>query len=120
MPISLSELQKDRKTVTVSVGEETAEVVYRPSAYTPEVEDEFRLALDGGRPSDALARWLASMVTAWELVDENGEQVPPTYEEMRTLPSEFLSLVVTAISEAGRPDKEARKNSGGGSLRKGR
>lgn len=120
MPISITDLEKDRATCTVEWEEETAEVVFRPSGYTPLVEDRWRRAIEGNRPIGGLAEMLASILIEWELVDENGAALPPTRETLEGLPSRFLVRVMDAINEANSPGREDRKNSAGGSQRAGR
>ena len=118
MPIRLIDLKKDRRTCIVTWEGETAEIVYRPSAYTPETEDEMRQAFESGRPANGLAMILASTLVEWDILDEDGNKLPPTLELMRKLSNGFLVAVSNAIVEDQNTEREDRKNSGGGSLHK--
>ncbi len=42
MPVTLEHLSRDRRTVTVDFGGETLTVTYRPSGFTPELEEKIR------------------------------------------------------------------------------
>jgi hypothetical protein len=118
MPIKLSDLAKDLRTCTVEYEGETAEVTYKPSAYTPQVEDNLQTAMETGRPSNAIARLLDGVVTAWEVLDEEGTEIPPVFENMKTMPSAFLTTVANTITRDMQSERDDRKNSGGGSPRK--
>ncbi len=117
--IRLSDLQRDERTCTVEFEGESAEVTYRPSAYTPEIEDQLQTAMESNRPSNGIARWLAGIVVHWEVMDENGEEIPPTFENMRRMSSTFLTTVINTITDDIQVRREDRKNSAGGSQRKG-
>lgn len=119
MPINLAELQNDERTCEVTYEGQTAQVTYRPSAYTPALEDALQTALESGRPSSGIARLLEGVLLRWELLDENGEELPTTYEVMRELPSAFLVKVINTVTADMQAGREDRKNSGDGSRRKG-
>lgn len=118
MPISLSELMQDKRSCEVKIGDETAQVVYRPSAYTPIVEDALQTAIEGRRPGTGMAEYLAAIIISWEVIGDDGEEVPITKESLSSLPSRFLSEVSAAITDDVRAGGEERKNSGAGSRKR--
>ena len=119
MPIRLSNLVKDIRTCQVVFGEEQANLTYRPSAYTPLLEDELQETMQENRPGNALAEMLANVLLSWEVLDDDGEEIRPTAEHLAKFPVGFLAEVVKTISEDLGAGEETRKNSGGGSLSKG-
>jgi hypothetical protein len=118
MPISLHDiLTRDTHTITVEWEGETAEIVYRPSRYTPELEDTHFQAIREGVPSVGLARMLAGVLVSWEIVDDNGEPLPTDFETLSRLSTDFLDAVRDAIRADFRVGREDRKNSAAGSPR---
>jgi hypothetical protein len=118
MSINLSDCSRDGKRCEMRVGVETAELVYQPNAYTPQVESELRSALETNRPSVGMAELLAGVLISWEVLDEEGERVEPSLENLMVMPSVLLGAALTAISADISGDVD-RKNSAGGSRRKG-
>lgn len=118
MPIKLHELTENEATCQAEFMGETASVTYRPAAYTPELEEEIRECTNEDLPSNSLAVLLSEVLISWEVLDENGDKIPPEYENLRKMPTRFLAAVVRAINEDQNPEEEDRKNSGGRSQRR--
>ncbi len=115
MPITLDNLKQDRRTCTVEYGGETASLTYRPSGYTPEVEDRFQTFIESSRSANGFAGFLANILVEWDVLDDNGKMFPITLEDLRTLPARFLTSVVNAITADMREEREEnRKNSAAG------
>lgn len=114
--IKIGDLIADERTITVEYQGETAKVIYRPSAYTPIVEERAQDEIDNNRPGSGLANLLEGMLIRWEVVGEDGEELPPTVEVMREMPVSFLTAMVNAVVEDMNVSREEIKNSGGGSL----
>jgi hypothetical protein len=122
MPISLSDLVLDERTIPVVVGKDpetgedlTVMITYKPSGLTPVLESNSanlsaRLGLGPG-----VATLLSGMVTDWDIVNDDGETIPTTYEGMSIIPDKVLFKIRDAIIVDLRQDKEALKNSDGGS-----
>lgn len=120
MPIRLSDLKKDQRTCTVEFGEESAEVVYRPSAYTAELETGIQEATERNMPGKLLATILEAMISHWAVIGEDGQELAPTAENLSKLPIEFLAEVVRVITEDIGAGLETRKNSAAGSPQRAR
>jgi hypothetical protein len=120
MPIKLIDLAKDVRTCTVAFEDEEAEVTYRPSAYTPEIEDQLQTAIEKNRPSGGVADLLSGVILNWEVLEEDGSEYEPTRENLAKLPSAFLFTVINAITEDMQAEREDQKNSDAGSRRAGR
>jgi len=120
MSLSLRDLMQDERYITLEIGEGTVEIHYRPSAFTPVVEDEMQRLIETNRPGNGLARMLAGIVIDWDVLDENGQPLEPTVENLRRLPVAFLTRVTNAINRDSAAEKDDLKNSGAGSRRRGR
>jgi hypothetical protein len=118
MPITLMDLHRNTRTAALEYDGETVEVEYRPSEYTPEVEDAMQQARRSGRPAMSRVEVLDKMLISWDVLDEESKPLVPTRELLLSLPTAFLSAVLSAITEDQRVEREDRKNSGGGSGRR--
>lgn len=93
MPLSVSQLtgQSERTVKLQFLGEEI-NITYRPGAYTPEFEE---LTIFDG---------LLRIVSAWDLLGDDGQPYPLTREALQVLPSPFLTAVWRRIAEDVRLD----------------
>lgn len=99
MGITVAAMNADTKSVEVTFGGETAAVVVRPSALTPELESNVaELAGSAG-----FVELIAELVVSWEVIGENGAPLEPTVENLRKLPALFLVEVVRQITAALTP-----------------
>ena len=119
MPVTITHLVRDRRTVTVPVGDESLTVTYRPSGFTPETEARLRQYADDQRGGAALVALLADCLVEWDLLDENGKPLPINAKTLSSLPTLFLSQVVQAVTEDMRPNVMSAGVSGAGSLPRG-
>lgn len=119
MPIRLTDLQRDEREFEFEFNGETMQVTYQPSAYTPATEDEMQAAFESGRPANGLARILSHVILDWELMDGE-ERLPVEIAVLTRLPNEFLVALSNAVVADQQEDRDTLKNSGGGSLRKGK
>lgn len=130
MAITLRDLLNERRTCEVVLRDDSGygdgdqpelvtalEVTYRPSGYTPIVEDEFKGAIESDRSGNAFANLLDGLLIGWDLVDDDGDEIEPTLEFLRTLPNGMLVKISNAIIEDMGSGKNTRKNSGAPSQR---
>lgn len=94
----LSDLAKDRRTVTVTVSGGSVNVTYRPAGITPEVEDGLRAMIAEQRVGATLVAMLAGILVDWDLQDDDGAMYPIDADGLRRLPMQFLAAVAQAIS----------------------
>lgn len=106
MPISLD--RDKTRTVKVEWGDETAGVTYYPNRVTPRWEEQFQQA----ESSTDMAEVLTHLLKSWEIVDENGEDLPPTVDVMVELPS---SLLIHVFDEIRTDDATGEQGKGSGS-----
>ena len=105
MPVRISHLVKDRRTLAIPIDGETLLVTYLPSKLTPTSEDRLSERLKDQRGGAALAGLLAEMLASWDLTDDDGKVLPTNEKTLATLPTTFLSTVATAITEDLRPNQ---------------
>jgi hypothetical protein len=113
MPISLERLKQPRRvavTVTLSAAgadgqpaqtEETFDVTYRP--LSPQLLGELHaLAEEGAGAPDAvvMARQMARLLVGADLLDDDGQPMEPTAENLSRVPVEILQRIFTAITAA--------------------
>lgn len=116
----LSQLQEDSCPLAIEMGDDSLNIVYLPSGYTPELEDKFMASSEKNRAGGSLAEFLSGMLVKWDLQDDEGNVHPTDMDSLRHLPVKFLNSIVEAISEDMNPQKKTKgKNSAGTSLRKG-
>lgn len=92
----LSDLRKKTRKVVLEVAGERAEVEYRTHAVTVGFLAELK-DLNG---IDSVARQVEQVVARWELLDEDGTEIPATREAIaeKGIPIEFLTAVLNAIT----------------------
>lgn len=115
MAIRIGDLQKDKSSVTIKYLGEEAVVSYVPSRYSPVVEQTLHESIKNGVAGVGLAALIVNIVTAWDVIGEDGNPVPLKSEDVMKLPILFLSAVVNQITADMNVDKEELKNSEGGS-----
>lgn len=105
--LSLSDIIEDAATIEVPIGENTLELTYKPSEFTPEQEQRFVAKQKGEVKSDALVQWVVDLVTEWQLWDGD-RRIPVTTEELSKLPLSFIGDVIMGIAEDVAGKVEAR------------
>lgn len=105
MPMQLSEVQSRVKTVDVSWEEETVAVGYAPARFTPEVLEQVAAAEQAG-DLGILGSLLAPVVEWWDVLDDDGQRIPPTPENIRRFPLSFIMAVMAKLQEDMRPPEQ--------------
>lgn len=98
-------IQKTRKIV-VTISEETAEVEYRLHAISVSYLEELgRLA-----GMESVISQVVQIVIRWDVLDENGKEIPVTAEAIRQyeIPVEFLTAVLNGITDDHKADADAK------------
>lgn len=99
MSLNLSEIRKEKRTITVEFGEESFDVTYLPNVITPEVEDEIVAQGDEGG-SQRLREQLCAVVDDWDVkVSEKGKKVPLTPDDVKQVPYSVIGAVMQAVVE---------------------
>lgn len=91
MPISISALRVDRRTITIEFNEkESLKLTYDPNKINVEREKEESDLRSQGLNIAALATGLSGIILEWDLLDEHGKPLPVTLETLKSLPYSAL------------------------------
>lgn len=66
-------------------------------AYTPEFEDAAK-KIDENKPSKWLVKWILTMVTDWDLLDESGLPYPLNEKAVSKLSTKFLADLISKLT----------------------
>jgi hypothetical protein len=100
MPLSVSHLKKNQRTVTVEYAGEYVRVTYKPSEMTTPVMADIKEAVEKNDPY-FMAHLLSMLMISWDLaIDENDltKTLPITYDDLCQLEHPFLSAVLRQIT----------------------
>lgn len=113
----ITSLQNRVRTVSVTLPDDlgTIRVTYR--AVTRELQDQIKAnqVKSDGNPVERLARDLSVLVTEWDVTDESGEAVRPTFELLSSFDMNVLNAISGAIADHMYPPKGVGATSGAGS-----
>jgi hypothetical protein len=115
MPIRLSALSADRRTVRVPFGDDALTVTYRPSAINAVQESRELEDREKGRHLLAQAKSLAEIIVSWDLVDDDGQAVPVGEDVVATLGLDVVSKLTRGILEDLLPNRATATDSRNGS-----
>lgn len=104
MPVRISHLSADQRTIKIPWGDDAVIVTYRPSGISPAIEDRVREHMAAEKAGAMLVELLASCLVDWDLLDDNGRPLPTNKKALRELPTVFLTKVTTAITEDMSPN----------------
>ena len=90
MPIRLSELAAQTRQIEIAFGGETARVVYRPNAVTP----EFVARVGKGLP---LLDAVCALVESWDVLGDDGAPLEINAVNVANVPMPFLQAVFNTI-----------------------
>lgn len=108
MPIKLTDLKNRTRKIQVEFQGETLEVEYRINVVTPEFLHRLD-TLAKENITDNLPYQICEAVERWDLVDDDGEELAPTMELLRSLSTEFLTTVIRAIQNDMEVDAAQKK-----------
>lgn len=124
MGIRLTDMLSRSTTTDVKFDGELVTVSYYPNAVTLELSDRLDkearaadLALEAGEDTefDSITGQLIPVLEWWDVLDDQGERVPPTRANMRKFPLTFLTAVMDAIVADQEVSAGESKGSDGGS-----
>lgn len=85
-------------------GEEVA-FAYKPNEFTMEMADDIAAKAEA-EDLGGVAAMLAPIVVWWDVLDDDDQRIPPTAENMRRFPLNFLTKIMGAITEDADPEHE--------------
>lgn len=104
MPITLADLKKGRRTISVALPEGTVTMTYRSGEVTLASFEELA----------TITRMVANWVESWDLMDGD-EMYPISEESVARLPQSFVCAIWDAIGE----DVRSRPTRKSGSMKSG-
>lgn len=102
MALKLSQLRDETKTGQIVFMSETVDFAYYPAKLTGEVLD----ALDSAQVAGQFSRLYDTLspILAWvDVLDDEGERLPPTPENLKTWPVAFTMGLLGQMAEEVRP-----------------
>lgn len=115
MPIRLSAITADRRTVKVPFGDDSLSLTYRPSAINAVQEARELEEREKGRHLQAQATSLAEIITSWDILDDEGQPLPVSEEVIATFGLDVVSKVTRAILDDLLPNRTTAPDSRNGS-----
>lgn len=99
MPIRLSELAAKSRTIEVDFEGESIRVTYTPAKLTMATQARIQEAmkLPADQSNGELAAVLTDAVTGWDVLGDDGAQLPVTGETVRALPLRFVGALALAL-----------------------
>jgi len=105
VPIRLSALTADRRTIVVQFGEDSLSLTYRPSAFNAVQEERELEQRAKGQHLKSQASSLAEIITAWDLVDDDGKPLPVSEAVIATLGLDVVSRLTRAVLDDLLPNR---------------
>lgn len=115
MPIRLSALTADRRTVKVPFGDDTLSLVYKPSAINAVQEARELEEREKGRHLLAQARSLSEIILSWDLVDDDAKPLPVSEDAIATFGLDVVSKITRSILDDLLPNRTTASDSRNGS-----
>lgn len=115
MPIKLSQLIADRRTVKVPFGDDALTLTYKPSAVNAVQESRELEDREKGQILRSQARSLAEVIESWDIVGEDGKTLPVSEEVLSALGIDVTSKINRAIIEDLLPNRQTATDSRNGS-----
>lgn len=116
MPIRVSNLSANTKSVAIDIDGETLNITYRPSGMTPETEDRLHAMAAEKRGGASLIALLVDVLASWDLLGDDDQPYPISVESLSRLPTLFLSRVAEGIMRDIAPNLPSGGVSAAGSL----
>ncbi len=116
MPVRLSALTADRRTITVPFGDDSLTLTYKPSAINAVQEARELEERASGKHLLAQARSLKEILTGWDVLDDDGAPVPIAEDVLATFGLDVVSKMTRAILDDLLPNRTTATESRNGSL----
>lgn len=111
MPIRLSSLSTDRRTLKVPFGDDTLTLTYKPSAINAVQEAREIADKAAGKVVLSQARSLVESLLSWDLLDDDGEPLPLNEEIMGGLGLDVTNKLYSALIDDLLPNRRTGSTS---------
>jgi hypothetical protein len=113
VPISISALAANRRTVNIDFSGETLRVTYKPSAINASQEERELADKETGHHVLSIIRTLTETIVSWDLLGEDGQPLPLTEDALKPLGIDILSQISRAIVRDALPNRTTQPSSNG-------
>lgn len=117
MPIRISDLRKETRSVSFEWEGETVNLKYRPGAVTAQMQMSAAgiatLGDNAGLVVEYLGNYIesmASLIAEWDVLGEDGTPIPISVETMELLTLPFIFAMFGAIMGAYNPNGKSAKS----------
>lgn len=110
MPVTLSQLKANTRTIVVPYEQDEVRLTYQPSQMTPVVESEINAASRDGDVGPMLQA-MSKLIVEWDVMEDDKKALPHTVEVLAGLPNAFLMAIFRAIQEDMAPKARAARSS---------
>lgn len=105
MAVRLSTMKARIQEASLTWDGETVDFAFKPNEFTMELADQIAQAGEA-EDMNSVTALLAPMVEWWDVLDDEDERIPPTVENMRRFPLNFLLSLMDAMTKAQVPETE--------------
>lgn len=113
MPISISALTANRRTLDIDFSGETLRVTYRPAAINAAQEARELEDKADGKHVLSVIRTITETVVSWDLMGDDGQPLPLTEDALMPLGIDILSTITTALVRDALPNRTTAPSSNG-------
>lgn len=105
MGVRLSAMKARVQETHLVWDDERVDFAYKPNEFTMELADAIATEAENENLS-MVSAMLAPIVVWWDVLDDDDERIPPSAENMRQFPLNFLLAIMKAITEDQKPGEQ--------------
>ena len=105
MGVRLSAMKAKITETSLEWDGEVVDFAYKPNEFTMELADEIQAAAEAEN-MNAVSAMLSPIIVWWDVLDDDDQRIPPTAEQMRKFPLNFLVRIMGAITDDQNPESE--------------
>jgi hypothetical protein len=104
MPLSITDLAANEKSLFIPIGDDGIKLVYYPNRMTSKLLLHMDDVYDGTREELGIHEALVELIKSWDLTDGDGNPYPITATALAKLGIPVLRVITTAIGNDSRPN----------------
>lgn len=102
MGVRLSAMKAKVQETHLEWDGETVDFAYKPNEFTMELADDISAAAEK-EDLGMVSAMLSPIIVWWDVLDDEDNRIPPTPENMRRFPLNFLLRIMNTITEDQNP-----------------
>ena len=103
MGVRLSAMKAKVQETSLDWDGETVAFAYKPNEFTMELADDIAAAAEKEDLS-MVPSMLSPIIVWWDVLDDEDERIPPTPDNMKRFPLNFLLRIMNTITEDQKPE----------------